>query len=168
MSEAGALTDGTRTRLLSEEVFECRLEPGAVVAESTLARRFGVSKGPVREALKRLGHMGLVRSLPRVGYMVESVNLADLDEIYLMRIALEPLATELATPRFSDEQLAELERLALVEDAPHEPPERRAAAYARSNDQFHRMIARASGNRRLSVAIGGLLEEVERVLYLLA
>lgn len=177
MAGARLSGDGAGAKLLSEQVYEalkqeiieCRHEPGAVIAEAGLARRYGVSKGPVREALKRLAHMGLVRALPRVGYIVTSVNLADIDEIYFMRIALEPLATELATPRLTTEHLDELDRLAqVVPTSAHETPDERGKICARANDDFHRTIAQAAGNRRLEHTIGGLLEELERVLYLLA
>lgn len=172
----GVHANGTPKMLLSEQIYEalkqeiieCRLEPGALIAEASIARRFGVSKAPVRNALTRLVHRGLVRSLPRVGHIVASVNLGDVDEIYLMRMALEPLATELATPRFTEAELDELDRIACVQPDAGADPARRAEAYARANDEFHRSIARASANRRLEVTIGRLLEELERVLYLLA
>jgi DNA-binding GntR family transcriptional regulator len=169
--------DGAGQTLLSEQVYEglkqeiieCRLEPGAVIAEASIARRYGVSKGPVREALKRLVHLGLVRSVPRVGHIVTSVNLADIDEIYLMRMALEPVATELATPRLTEDQLDELERIArILPETSDQSPETRGKTCARANDDFHRAIAHASGVRRLEATIGRLLEELERVLYLLA
>lgn len=169
--------DRGETRLLSEQVYEalkqeiieCRLAPGSVIAEPSLARRYGVSKGPVREALKRLADMGLVRSVRRVGYIVATVDLADIDEIYLMRIALEPVATSLATPRLTEEELDELERIAWVTPiSADDSPKLRGETIARANDMFHRALARSSGNRRLEASVGRLLEELERVLYLLA
>ncbi len=154
---------------LKQEIIECHHEPGSVLAEASLARHYGVSKAPVREALKRLTHVGLVRSMPRVGHIVTSVNLSDIDEIYVMRIALEPIATELATPRFTPDQLEKLRDIARIpQGILQEAPEERGKLCARANDDFHRTIARASGHRRLEVTVGRLLEELERVLYLLA
>jgi DNA-binding GntR family transcriptional regulator len=154
---------------LKREIIECRLEPESLVAESSLAGRFNVSKGPVREALKRLAQIGLVRALPRVGYIVSSVNVGDFDEIFSMRIALEPLATHLAAERLTDAELTGLERLALVPlRMESEPLASRGTLLMRANDDFHRTIARASGNGRLFEAIARLLDEVERLVYLLA
>jgi len=154
---------------LKREIIECRLEPESLVAESSLAARYNVSKGPVREALKRLTQIGLVRSVPRVGYIVSVMDVGDFDEIFSMRIALEPLATELAARRLTDDELADLEALALVpQRMKEEPLAARGDVVTRANDGFHRTIARASGNRRLYRAISTLLDEVERLVYLLA
>jgi DNA-binding GntR family transcriptional regulator len=154
---------------LKREIIECRLQPELLVAESSLAARYNVSKGPVREALKRLAQVGLVRSLPRVGYIVSTVNVGDFDEIFSMRIALEPLATKLAASRLTTEELDELEELALVPlGMASEPLAARGTILERANDDFHRKIAHASGNRRLHEAIATLLDEVERLVYLLA
>jgi DNA-binding GntR family transcriptional regulator len=169
--------DGTTTapELLADRVFdevkreiiECRLEPETLIAEASLAARYSVSKGPVREALKRLAQMGLVRSLPRVGYIVSSVNLGDIDEIFSIRIALEPLAVELATPRLIPPELDELERLAAV-PLLEQPDEERGAVLRRSNSEFHRLLATASGNVRLARTVAALLDELERVMHMLA
>ena len=154
---------------IKREIIECRLEPETLVAESTLAARFGVSKGPVREALKRLAQMGLVRSLPRVGYIVSSVNVGDFDEIFTMRITLEPMAARLAASRLAQDELDALEELALVpRRMKSEPLAVRGSVLTRANDEFHRRIALASGNGRLARGISGLLDEVQRLVYLLA
>lgn len=154
---------------LKREIIECRLEPESLVAESSLAARYNVSKGPVREALKRLAQIGLVRALPRVGYIVSTVNVGDFDEIFSMRIALEPLATELAASRLTDHELNELEGIALVPlRMTDEPLAARGTILVRANDDFHRTIALVSGNRRLYETIATLLDEVERLVYLLA
>jgi len=154
---------------LKREIIECRLEPESLVAESSLAARYNVSKGPVREALKRLAQVGLVRALPRVGYIVSTVNVGDFDEIFSMRLALEPLATELAASRLTAPELDELEEIALVPlRMTDEPLASRGRILMRANDEFHRNIARASGNRRVYETIATLLDEVERLVYLLA
>jgi DNA-binding GntR family transcriptional regulator len=168
-SPSAALLSERVYEALKREIIECRLEPESLVAESSLAARYNVSKGPVREALKRLAQIGLVRALPRVGYIVSTVNVGDFDEIFSMRIVLEPLATELAASRLTEHELDELEGFALVPlRMTSEPLAARGTVLMRANDDFHRTIARASGNRRLYETIATLLDEVERLVYLLA
>jgi DNA-binding GntR family transcriptional regulator len=154
---------------IKREIIECRLAPETLVAASALAARYHVSKEPVREALKRLAQIGFVRSLPRVGYIVSTVNVGDFDEVFTMRIALEPLAARLAASRLSEDELAALEDLALVpQRMEDEPLPGRGMLLTRANDEFHRTIAVGAGNRRLANAISALLDEVHRIVYLLA
>jgi DNA-binding GntR family transcriptional regulator len=153
---------------LKREIIEARLQPGAIVAEGTLAAAYGVSKAPIREALKRLTQLGLVRSVARVGYIVSNVNLGDLDEIFALRCELEPLAARLATARATQAQLDELERLALVDVHALGSPIEERAHLASANSDFHRAVAALSGNRRLELAVGSLVDELERVLHMLA
>jgi DNA-binding GntR family transcriptional regulator len=153
---------------LKREIIEARLEPETILVEGALAQRYGVSKGPTREALKRLEQIGLVRAVPRVGYIVSTVNLGDLDEIFTLRFALEPIAAGLAAQRASDAELDALETLAREPlELAQQPAAERAAALARSNTAFHRTIGRLSGNRRLEAAVGSLADDVERVVHML-
>jgi DNA-binding GntR family transcriptional regulator len=153
---------------LKREIIEGTILPESILCEGTLARQYGVSKAPVRVALKRLDLLGLVRSVPRVGYIVTSVGFDDLDEIFAMRFVLEPLAASLAATCASDEELDALELLAHEPlELVRRPLETRAAEVARSNTIFHKSIARLSGNRRLERTIGRLADELERVVHML-
>lgn len=165
----GALLSDRVFEAVKREIIECRLEPETVIGEGSLARRFNVSKAPVREALKRLSQLDLVRPVPRVGYIVASVRLTDIDEVYTLRRALEPLATKLATPRLTDSEFDALEASARVSAGLGEtPPEVRRSLIGRANHEFHTLIAAACGNRRLEAAIRRYLEELERAIHLLA
>jgi DNA-binding GntR family transcriptional regulator len=153
---------------LKRDIIEGRLEPETIVVEGTLAQQFGVSKGPIREALKRLHQLGLVRAVPRVGYIVSSVSLGDLDEIFTMRLALEPVAARLAAQRASDVELEDLEAVARVPlELAHDPLAQRAPALARSNSEFHHTVAQLSRNGRLEATIAVLVDELERVVHML-
>ena len=149
------------------EIIEGRLRPEHVLVEATLAERFGVSRGPAREALQRLRRSELVRVVPRLGYIVTSMSVRDYDELFQARLALEPLATELATRRIAEGavDIARLSELAshgreLLEESIRDG----GATMARLNHEFHLEIARLSGNRRLVRIIDGLLGDLERVL----
>lgn len=156
---------------IKDDVLSGRLRPDDILVEGTLATHFGVSRGPAREALQRLRRTGLVRTVPRVGYIVTGVGLRDYDEVFQIRIALEPLATELATARVA-RGLADWSRLAdLAEQSlpfVTDTTPGRGPSMARQNREFHHEIAVMSGNRRLATAIDGILDEIERVLTLVA
>jgi DNA-binding GntR family transcriptional regulator len=84
-----------------------------VLRQEQLSEQFDVSRTPVREALRRLAATGLVSFTPNRGVRVRTVSREELREAFLIRAELEGLATELATPRMSDEDLARLEGVEL-------------------------------------------------------
>lgn len=156
---------------VKRDIVENRLRPDEILVEGALADRFAVSRAPAREALQRLRRTGLVRAVPRLGYIVTSVSLRDYDEVFQMRLVLEPLATELATSRLAGGQadIQQLQRLAdEVADVVDDESEARGGRLAQVNAAFHREIARMSGNHRLERTIGGLIDELERVMHVLA
>ena len=154
---------------LKRAIIENRLEPGTILTEQTIATRHSVSRAPAREALKRLTVNGFVTTRHRVGYLVTNVSVADMDEIFAMRLSLEPMATELAVPRLSGADLEILEELA--SQVPHvaeAPIKDHGILYTSLNADFHREIARIAGNRRLERTINTLIDELERVMLMLA
>jgi DNA-binding GntR family transcriptional regulator len=154
---------------VKREIVEHRLRPETILAEATLAEQYGVSRAPAREALKRLATLGFVRVVPRVGYIVSSVSVRDFDEIFALRLVLEPLAVELAVPRLGDGDAVRLEQLARrVWEIPFRPRAEHGALLAQVNADFHRAISRIAGNSRLEQTIGGLIDELERFMHLLA
>jgi DNA-binding GntR family transcriptional regulator len=155
---------------VKREIVENRLAPDTILAEGPLAARFHVSRAPAREALKRLAELGFVRGVPRVGYIVSSVGVHDYDEIFQMRLVLEPLATELAVARLTDADIERLERSAAEVAVTLRIADRaeRGERLAQVNSEFHREIASISGNQRLARTIGALIDELERVMRMLA
>jgi DNA-binding GntR family transcriptional regulator len=155
---------------LKREIVENRLEADTLLTELDVAARFSVSRAPAREALKRLAALGFVRPRARVGYLVTNVSVADLDEIFAMRIQLEPMATQLAVGKMTDADAAILERLAAgvlhIDEAVDDRD--RGLRVSRLNADFHREIARISGNRHLEQVVMRLVDELERVMHMLA
>lgn len=101
--------------LLHEQIVSGALEAGARLSESEIASSFGVSRGPVREALRRLAHRGLVVVESHRGASVRHLDLSDVRQLFEVRIALECEAAALAARRIDDAgraQLIDLERLA--------------------------------------------------------
>jgi DNA-binding GntR family transcriptional regulator len=128
--------------------------PSSRLREVEIAASLGVSRTPVREAISRLIGDHLVKSLQNGGVEVGNAS-AELSEIYYIREALEACAARLAAKRITDEQLGRLRQLLEASQA---------TSYfsyddrAHINEQFHMLIAEASGSRRLAEMIGSLRE----------
>lgn len=145
---------------LRAEILSCRLAPGSRIVEGDIAAELGMSNTPVKRALGVLSHEGFVEVRPRHGYQVTQITLADVQEIYQLRQVVEPAAAELAATNATPEQLQELRNL--VEDDPQSSYEDRAESVLR----FHEVLAEASGNARLASVLRGLMDEMQRLLYL--
>jgi DNA-binding GntR family transcriptional regulator len=132
---------------LIEEILNGRLAPGSRIVETRIAAQFGVSQGPVREALRDLELFGFVVCSPFRGTQVRQISTDDLLEIYPIRAALEGVAARTATLALNDQMVAQLEdilgtmREAAARDDAH--------AQASADATFHHVIIKAAGNRML-------------------
>ena len=132
---------------LIEDILNGRLLPGARIVETRIAQQFGVSQGPVREALRDLELFGFVVSSPFRGTQVREISTDDLLEIYPIRAALEAVAAREAAVRIDDATLTRLEELIdVMRDAASRDDHR---AEADADHAFHHAIVKASGNRML-------------------
>ncbi|NEX46583.1 GntR family transcriptional regulator [Pseudotabrizicola algicola] len=138
-------------RRLLDDIRSGTLAPGARLRETELAERLGISRTPVREAIRQLETDGLVVHLPRQGATIRSLDHAEVVELYEMRAVLEGTAARLAARAASDIELAELAALNLeLEQAP-------VGASARElNRVFHRTLIDAARNRFLIKAMSAL------------
>jgi DNA-binding GntR family transcriptional regulator len=137
--------------LIEEAIVSGELEPGSVLRQEQLSERFGVSRTPVREALRRLAALGLVSFEPNRGVRVRTMSHADLREAFMVRAELEGLVTELAARRLTPTGLHELEecerRFArLTKELRSRDPggDRRALMtdWMRANHAFHDVLYR--------------------------
>jgi DNA-binding GntR family transcriptional regulator len=136
---------------LIAEIRSGALPPGARLRETELAERLGVSRTPIREAIRQLENDGLVSHLPRVGAAVRSLDYAEVMELYDMRAVLEGTAARMAARAATDLELTELAALnAEMGDAPT------AQRAADLNTQFHLTLLDAARNRYLTRAMLGL------------
>src|SRR5471032_724236 len=112
-----AVQDDSET--LSENVFrriqaaivKGEIAPGSKISEPELARTYGISRGPLREAIHRLEGQRLLVRVPHVGARVVSLSHAELIELYEIRESLEGMACRLAAERMTDEEIDELRRV---------------------------------------------------------
>lgn len=127
------------------------MAPGARLRETDLADRFGISRTPVREAIRQLETDGLVIHLPRQGATIRSLDHAEVVELYEMRAVLEGTAARLAARAASDIELAELSALnAELDRAPV------GDAARELNRVFHRTLIDAARNRFLIKSMSAL------------
>lgn len=133
--------------VLREAVTAQQIPAGTSLSVPEIARRLGISRSPVREAIARLVADGLAVAEPRRGAVVANITRDELVEIYDLREVLEGLACRLAATRLSDEELAELEELL---DAHRKAVRDGDVAGHMSLDQaFHAAVRGATGNSRL-------------------
>ena len=134
---------------MENAIVEGRMAPGSKISEPELARGFGVSRGPLREAIRRLESSGLVVRRANVGARVAELTVDGLFEIYYVREALEGMASRLAAQRMSAAEVAELRRLLKTQRREMEGTDG-PVYYQRGGDlDFHYRIIRGSGNRKL-------------------
>src|SRR5262245_34927476 len=108
MSTVGTKADALALAL-EEAIVSGEIAPGTVLRQEQLSEQYHVSRTPVREALRRLAALGLVSFVPNRGVRVRTLSRDELREAFLVRAELESLATELATPRITEAELAALD-----------------------------------------------------------
>jgi DNA-binding GntR family transcriptional regulator len=145
--EGGGVTVAERTLLaLQDAIVRGDLAPGTRLAEPDLARQYGVSRGPLREALQRLEARRLIERVPHVGARVTALSFERLIDLYRAREALEGMACRLATEQGAEDEIAALEAL-LDEHAGLGEVRSGLGYFQKEGDlDFHFRIARASRN----------------------
>lgn len=155
--------DEAYTELRSQIVRRC-LPPGTRLSELSLSKRLDLSRTPIREAMRRLQAEGFVVFFPSRGFVVNSLSLDDINQIYTIRIPLEGIAGRLATPNLSGEP----ERMACLEELNSKMKELcqqgDAEAYADKNKEFHGIIFRACGNPWLINILENLTLQIGRFI----
>jgi DNA-binding GntR family transcriptional regulator len=143
---------------LRDAIIQGKLKPGERLMEIQLAEEMGVSRTPVREAMRKLELEGLIVMVPRKGAYVAGISVKDIVDIFEVRAALESLAAGLAAERITEEELEELERaLVQISEAGSN-----IDAVVRTDTGFHEIIYRASRNQRLLQIITNLQEHIQR------
>jgi GntR family transcriptional regulator, gluconate operon transcriptional repressor len=145
---------------LRDAILDGSIPAGASLVEADLAGRFGVSRGPVRDALRDLARQGLVIELPRRGTVVSTISLRDIQEVYEVREGLEIVAVRLAAVRATDADLAPLdERLRELEAAWDRGADYRVSLAL--DIGLHRAIVAIPGNRRLAESYERMLVQTQ-------
>lgn len=157
------LTDRAYERI-RHDIIGCVIAPGTEISEAQLCSQYKLGKAPVRMALSRLAHDGLVRAIPRRGYMVTAVTLKDIQDVFELRLMLEPAAARMAAGRVDGQRLRMLDEVCR---AGYQPGDVKSITrFLEANKAFHVAITQAAGNTRLANAIEQLLDEMSRLLHL--
>jgi DNA-binding GntR family transcriptional regulator len=146
---------------LKEAIMNHTFRPGDPLMERTIAEQLGVSRTPVREALKLLEHEGWVETLPWKGVFVTCISPKEAKELLQLRIANERFVMELIAEQITDEELAVLdEKMKELQKRREEKNHQKLIAADRG---FHYFLAELCGNSRLVNLLKNLSDHIERV-----
>lgn len=139
---------------LRDQIYQRELTPGDAIDEMALCERFGISRTPLREALKVLNSEGLIELIPRRGSFVRSMDIEELNELFPVMVVLEGLCAREAVENCTSQDLQKLEKM-------HEKLESLAEqgdvdGYYEQNFVFHQAVQDLSGNKWLQRVIGDL------------
>ncbi len=148
---------------LKADILSGVFDMGERLNESQLSARYGVSRAPLRQALTMLQRDGLVEVLPRVGYLTSQLTPQDVSDIFELRLLLEASMAERAADNISDAALDRMEQLC----SPYRPGDRQSyRVHLMENLEYHRVIAEAAGNRRMTEVLIQAMEHMLRLLVL--
>jgi DNA-binding GntR family transcriptional regulator len=150
------VTTELRRRILTGE-----FAPGERLVEDRLAELLGVSRNPVREAIRVLATEGFIEVTPRRGAAVSRLSEAEAEELFDVRMALEALAARLAARKASAASAANLREV--LDSARRAVADGRLDEVADLNTTFHAAVAEAAGNTYLNLVIGPMLRRVQWV-----
>lgn len=145
---------------LREAILKGDLKPGERLMELQLAAQLGVSRTPIREAIRMLEQEGLAVTMPRKGAEVAKMTLKGMEDVLEIRAALDELASQLACERITEEQLGRLEERKKEFERSLKTGVVKAIAEADVN--FHDVIYEATGNPKLVIMLNNLREQVYR------
>jgi DNA-binding GntR family transcriptional regulator len=132
---------------LREAILLRRLQPGQRIVEAEIARQMGISRGPIREAVRQLEQEELVEYHPRRGVVVARLTREAVQDTYAVRAELDGFAARLAASRLTDEQLAQLD--GLIATMRREAGEGHNERLLNTDVEFHRCIYLVAGNKVL-------------------
>lgn len=145
---------------LREAIINAVLKPGERLMEIQMAEEMGVSRTPVREAIRKLELEGFVVMVPRKGAYVAGISIKDIADVFEIRAAMEGLAAGLAAERITEEELEQLERILV-----------KIGECVQNNDleklievdtEFHDTLYKACRNERLVQIVSNLREQIQR------
>ena len=147
-------------KTLRQEILKGELEPGERLMEIQLAERLGVSRTPIREAIRKLELEGLVLMIPRKGAEVAKMTLKDMEDVLEVREALDELAAKIACKKISDEQLANLKTI--KDEFKRSMDSGDVKKIAEEDVKFHDAIYEATNNAKLVSMMNNIREQMYR------
>lgn len=147
---------------LRRQILRGELKPGERLMEISLANRLGVSRTPIREAIRKLEHEGLVIMVPRRGAHVAEITRQELNDVLEVRLSLEVLAISKAVERMSDAEIRKLKKVEAEFAELVEKDDVDLTELGEADEHFHDVIYEGTGNRRLIQILNNLREQMYR------
>jgi GntR family transcriptional regulator, rspAB operon transcriptional repressor len=146
-------------RRVREAILESELPPGETMSQVALADELGVSRTPLREALRMLQGEGLIEARPNRRVRVSPISASDLEQLYALRVAVEAQALRLAIPRMTSEHIAVLE--GSIAQMAHFAEQRDMRRWLVPHAEYHRQLTNLAGER-FAVLLSQLFDHAER------
>ena len=146
---------------IRSDILKGRYQKGDELVECTIGKEMGVSRTPVREAIRQLELEGLVQLIPNKGAFVTGISASDVRDIYLIRSRLEGLAARMAAEHISSEQLAEMEETIVLSD--YHVKKEHFEQVCEMDGKFHKLLYAAAGSRILEHTLTDFHQYVQRV-----
>ena len=155
------IVDMIRTAIVKGE-----LQPGERISEQSLAERFGISRTPIREAIRQLDSEGFLTVIPRRGAIVTPITERDIKEFYAIKGLIEGYAARIAVEHLTDSEIERME--ALNEELGKFASEGKIRKMFRAHNEFHDIFVRACGNEKLHQITKNLIQQFQRFRIVLS
>jgi Transcriptional regulators len=158
-SHSGSLR-GKVFHQLQNDILNGLYQPGENLIETKLSEEYGVSRTPIREAIRQLELEGLVQSIPNKGAIVKGITAQDIEDIYAIRMLIEGLAARWAAEKITDEELAELKEAVELEEFYTDKND--SSHLLRFDSKFHDIIFKASKSKPLMHTLSNFHHYIQR------
>lgn len=138
---------------IKHKIVTLELAPGSIIDETSLRSELKLGRTPIREALLRLSLENLVIIVPRRGIFVSEISIPHVQQLFEMRLALEPLAASLAAERITGAYIQQLDTALDVKLENYPSP---SAAYIHADQSWHKILYEAAGNKYLETSLNAL------------
>ena len=143
---------------IKDKIINCEYPPGELLNENLLATELNISRTPIREALSHLQEEGFIRIMLKKGIMVSSITIADMRQVYQIRIEIEPFGVLLAGPQLKSKDLLHFRELFTNQLTKSDMLQR-----LETDTSFHRYIAMNCNNKYLLQILNRVLDENKRI-----
>jgi len=147
------------SQVLREEILKGQFQPGERLKQDHLAKRLGVSRMPLREALKQLEFEGLVENIPHKGAIIRELSMEQIDEIYTLRSLLEGMALEKSVVNLEKSDLDELYKLIIIMESSEQNP----SEYIKASMEYHRILLKGNKWEKLLSIIDQLSSGIPNI-----
>jgi len=146
--------------MIRTEIVKGDLRPGERISEQNLAERFGISRTPIREAIRQLDSEGFLTVIPRRGAIVSPITEKDVREFYTLKGVIEGYAARIATSRLTDREIDRMEELNC--QLGKYSAQGNVRRMFKAHNEFHEIFVRACGNEKLYQITKNLVQQFQR------